>query len=93
MPEAIKSRKFWVTIGSIVSVLASQYFGVEIDPAAIVGLAGIVLSYNVGQGWVDKSVAQAEIAAVSDFSKQQAIAYARSLEARLAELQAEAATE
>lgn len=86
MSDKLKSRKFWFSISAAVSVFIAEYFGIEISPEALTALAGIVLSYNFGQGWVDKTVAKAEIEGAADFTKQNAIAYARQLEAELAKV-------
>ena len=87
MPEALKSRKFWVTISSLAAVIGSQYFGVDIDPAALLSLAGIVLAYTTGQGWVDATTAKARITAEADIGRAQLLAYARRLEAELAAME------
>lgn len=84
--DRLKSRKLWVTVGSVISLVLAEQFGIDVAPEAIVGLAGIVLSYNLGQGWVDKTVAQEEIRVAGDVGRANAIAYARSLEAQLSEI-------
>lgn len=81
--DKLASRKLWVTVGSVISLVLAEEFGIDVAPEAIVGLAGIVLSYNFGQGWVDKTVAQEEIRVAGDVGRANAILYARSLEERL----------
>jgi len=82
--ERLKSRKLWVTVGTIVSVIAAEGFGVNIDPQAIVGLAGIVIAYVAGQSWVDKNATTAAVTGEFDVARAQLLAYARRLEAELA---------
>lgn len=89
MPQALKSRKFWLTVGSVAGVITTNYFGFELDPAVIAGIAGIVLSYNFGQGWVDKTMAQEGIKAETDIAKAQMTAYIQRLQAELAAYAAE----
>lgn len=88
MSQKLKSRKLWFSIASAVSVFLLEFAGIDVSPEALTALAGIVIAYNFGQGWVDKSQVQAEIGAASDFTKQSAIAYARQLEQQLAEIEA-----
>ena len=86
MAEKLKSRKLWVTVGTLVSVFVAQAFDVEIDPAAIVGLAGVIITYIFGQSWVDKNATTAAVTGELDLARAQLLAYARQLEAQLAEL-------
>jgi uncharacterized membrane protein len=55
--EKLKSRKFWVAIvGALVPVI-SEAFGLDLDPEAIMSIAGIVIGYVLGQGYVDGQAA------------------------------------
>jgi len=56
----LKSRKLWVTLGTLISVVILEVTGYSIEPAALVGLAGIVGSYVFGQGLVDKQAVKTE---------------------------------
>lgn len=86
MLSKLKSRKLWVAVGTVVSILAADLFGIEIAPEAIAGLAVIVATYLGGQSFIDKSVVTAQVANAGDIARAQVENYARNLEAELEKL-------
>ena len=89
MPNRLKSRKFWIAIGTVFSIAIAELTGVEIDPAAIAGIVLVVATYVVGQGIVDQGafqVASASVYAASEVGKLQLEVYVRNLETQLADL-------
>ena len=83
MNTKFKSRKFWITIGTAVSLVVAQIFEIEVDPAAIAGLAAIIGTYVFSQGLVDKQVVSTQVAVAGDIGRAQLEQYARSLEGQL----------
>ena len=59
MTDKLKSRKLWITVAVAMAILLVQVFEIPVDIEAIMVLAGLGASYNVAQGWVDASGAQA----------------------------------
>lgn len=53
MLEKIKSRKFIISVVSAVLVLLNQGLGYELPTETVLGFAGIVISYVLGQSYVD----------------------------------------
>ncbi len=52
--ERLKSRKFIVAVGGVVSTIALG-FGLNVAPEAVVGVIGaIIVVYEFVQGFVDK---------------------------------------
>jgi len=84
--EKLASRKFWLTLAPVVALVIAQYTGYTVDPAAIVGLAGIIGSYVLGQGYVDAKTADASIKAAADVGKLQLMAAVQELQKQLAEV-------
>lgn len=78
------SRKFWVAIATLVSSLAAVFFDVEIPTEPLIGAAGILVAYLVGQSWVDKTVVQGQADIVKNESLLQAQQYVAYLENELA---------
>jgi len=87
--ERLASRKLWVTVAPIVALVIAQFTGYTIDPAAIVGLAGLAGFYVLGQGYVDAKTADASIKAAADVGKLQLMAAVQQLQEQLAELGAD----
>ncbi len=85
MKEKLLSRKFWVVIASFATALTSLFADVDVDPEALVGFAGIVMSYLIGQSWVDKAAASKAVEDGAAGALAAAEAYARALEAQLAD--------
>ena len=84
--DKLRSRKFWVMVGSVIGMIIGELSGIEIDPAAIAGLGIIVSSYLISQGIVDKSKVAEETKVAGDIAKANAIMYARNLEQQLARI-------
>lgn len=53
MTEKLKSRKFWITVASSVVVILNDGLGLNIDSETVLGFTGIVVSYILGQSYVD----------------------------------------
>ena len=51
--DKLKSRKLWVAVVSGLLVIANQGFGMNIPQDAVISLSGIVMSYILGQAYVD----------------------------------------
>lgn len=56
IPEKLKSRKFWVTVVSAILIVLNEGLGLDIDSEAVLGFAGIIMSYILGQSYVDRNV-------------------------------------
>jgi len=57
MPDKLKSRKFWVTVVSAVLVVLNEGLGMNIDSEAVLGFSGIIISYLLGQSYIDSKEA------------------------------------
>ena len=88
MTSKLKSRKLWVAIGSVVSILIMEFAGVSVSPEAIAGVAFLAATYIFGQGLVDKSVVSEQVRVAGDAGKLQLQLYARNLEQELEKLMA-----
>jgi len=54
LKDKLKSRKFWITIGSAIATIAIG-FGLDVSPEVIVGaISGIGAIYIFIQGLIDK---------------------------------------
>ena len=51
--EKLKSRKFWITIGTAILIIANRALGLGIDDETITKLIALVAAYDVGQGLAD----------------------------------------
>jgi len=47
------SRKFWLAVGSAMSIGLADAYGYELDPETIATIAGIVIAWIVRQGATD----------------------------------------
>jgi len=84
--QKLMSRKFAVVIATAVAALAKMFFpDVDVDPAALAGVAGILMAYLVGQSWVDKTAVAGQAEIVKNESLIQAQAYIKYLEGQFAE--------
>ncbi len=83
MNQKLKSRKLWIAIGSVVSILIAEFFGVQVSPEAIAGIAFLAGTYILGQGLVDKSVITKQVEVAGDAGKLQLQLYVRRLEEQL----------
>ena len=81
--QSLKSRKFWVAVGTILSVLIAEVFGIDISPEALGAIALGAGTYVIGQGLVDKSTVTEHIRTQADTTKLQLELYAKNLEAEL----------
>ena len=53
MKDKMKSRKFAITLGSIVGLLACEGFGVDLDAGSVAAMVTLALGYVGVQGWQD----------------------------------------
>lgn len=53
MIEKLKSRKLWVTFGTIIAIIAVRLFELPIDLEQIYAIAGLAGVYVAAQGYVD----------------------------------------
>lgn len=88
MPERLKSRKFWVAVGTAAVALANDIYNLGIDEQTGIAVALVVATYLGGQSAVDAVKGKAEVNAVADFNKQQAIAFANATQAENEKLRA-----
>jgi uncharacterized membrane protein len=51
--EKLSSRKFMVTLAGVITVIANDYFGIGFEKETILSVVGLMMSYVVGQGYVD----------------------------------------
>lgn len=79
----LKSRKLWVAVGTVVSILLAEFAGIDISPEAIAGAIVMASTYVFSQGLVDKSVVTAQVQSGLDVGKLQLELYAKNLEAQL----------
>ena len=86
MKAKLSSRKLWVAIGSVVSILIAELLGVQISPEAIAGVAFLAGTYIFGQGLVDKNVVTEQVKVAGDTGRLQMELYARNLETQLEEI-------
>ncbi len=86
MKAKLASRKLWVAIGSVVSILIAELLGVQISPEAIAGVAFLAATYIFGQGLVDRSVVTEQVKVAGDVGRLQVEGYARNLEAQLEQI-------
>jgi len=86
MKAKLTSRKLWLSIGAVVSLLIAEFFGVQVSPEAIAGIAFLVGTYVLGQGLVDKSVITEQVKVAGDTGRLQMELYARNLETQLEQI-------
>ena len=84
----LKSRKLWIAIGGVGSILIASFFGVQVDPEALGAIAFIIGTYVFGQALVDKDVVAKQVDVAGDAGKLQLQLYARNLEQQLTDLMA-----
>ena len=89
MKAKLSSRKFWVAVATFVSALAAIFFDVELPVEPLVGAAGVLIAYLVGQSWVDKTGVQAQGDIVKNETLLQAQQYIAYLENQVAQAGAE----
>ena len=71
MLNKLKSRKLWVSLGGVASVLFGAFNGSIPWDGALPSIAAIIIGYCVSQGWVDaKAIQAAATAAASDEKKE-----------------------
>jgi len=55
----IKSKKFWISVGGVVAVVASHFFGV--DETTVKEIVAIIVAYVLGQGIADLGKEKAKL--------------------------------
>tara|TARA_R100000808_G_scaffold8880_1_gene24784 strand:+ start:774 stop:947 length:174 start_codon:yes stop_codon:yes gene_type:complete len=53
MKSKLKSRKLWMSVISGVLVVLNEGLGIGIDSNTVLGFSGIIMSYILGQSFVD----------------------------------------
>lgn len=67
---------------AIVTALTGEE--IPIDPAALIGVAGVLMAYLFGQSWVDKEAVKGQAQVIGNESLIQAQTYIKYLESQLA---------
>lgn len=49
----LKSRKFWVTVVSALLVVANDGLGLDLPSEAIMTVAGVAITYILGESYID----------------------------------------
>ena len=83
VPDRLKSRKLWITIGTAAVAVANAAFDWGIPNEVGVALALVIVAYLGGQSAIDTIEVRESIKASADFEKQQAIAIANNLAEQL----------
>ena len=52
-PEKLKSRKFWMGVVAAVLVLLNEAFGWDVPSDTVMAFAAIVISYILGESYID----------------------------------------
>lgn len=65
MINKLKSRKFWVAVTSAVLIIANEGLGLNLPQEAITGVVAIVISYILGQSYVDSKAQKAPVVTVT----------------------------
>ncbi len=75
---ALKDKRLWFAVGTIVSLFVSQYTGREFSPELLATIASIVIGFMGVSGAKEAQVAKAQIAAdtATELVKSQADAAA-----------------
>ena len=68
MLEKLKSRKLWVSLGGVASVLFGAFNGSIPWDGALPSIAAIIIGYCVSQGWVDAKAIQVAAQSASEVS-------------------------
>lgn len=55
MTGKLKSRKLWMSVISGVLVILNEGLGIGVDSNTVLGFSGIIMSYILGQSFVDGS--------------------------------------
>lgn len=85
VPNRLKSRKLWITIGTAAVAVANAAFDWGIPNEVGVAVALVIATYLGGQSVIDTVEVREKVRASADFEKQQAVAIANSLYAQLQE--------
>lgn len=85
VPDRLKSRKLWITIGTAAVAVANAAFGWGVPNEVGVAVALVIATYLGGQSVIDTVEVREKVRASADFEKQQAVAIANSLYAQLQE--------
>ena len=47
------TRKFWLAAGTVIGIIASDAYGIELDPEQIASIAAIIVAWILRQGATD----------------------------------------
>ncbi len=78
-----KSRKFWMTVGAIGSLVLAEYTGIDVSPEVLGSVAVLIVGYVFAQSNVDKAVVSEQVKGAMDTGKLQLELYAKNLETEL----------
>jgi len=53
--QKFKSRKFWMAVVSGLLIIANEGLGLNLPKEAIITVASVVITYIIGESWVDSS--------------------------------------
>lgn len=51
--DKLKSRKFWMAVATAVLIIANEGLSLNIPKDAVLQVVGVVISYILGQSFVD----------------------------------------
>lgn len=72
--KLFSSQKFIVLLVSVIGVLITKIFKVQVDPATITEFVILIGGYLVGQGIADQGKSAAKVVAVSNVVNSDAVA-------------------
>jgi hypothetical protein len=53
LKQKLSSRKFLVTVAGLITVIGNDYYGLGLEKETVLSAVGLMMSYVVGQGYVD----------------------------------------
>lgn len=53
MRQKLKSRKFLATVAGVITVIANEGFDLGLDRESVFAIVTLIVSYVVGEGYVD----------------------------------------
>lgn len=68
LQSLFQSKKFMAMLVGVIGVVILKVFKVEVDPASIAEIVGLIAAYVIGQGIADNGALAAKIKAVSEAS-------------------------
>ncbi|OZM57441.1 hypothetical protein CIB95_08275 [Lottiidibacillus patelloidae] len=53
LKEKLSSRKFIITVAGVITIICNDYYGLGLEKETVLSAIGLMMSYVVGQGYVD----------------------------------------